>query len=108
MHFPIVSQKFLPWTRDDAFVGIVGLIAVCCLFFPFWFFFQNGFVGMNLELQNVLYKYNRAPAPTKTTPIVIVGIDSQTLQDKDKGGLGRWQDFSRDSYVQVIKNLKTL
>ncbi len=37
--------------------------------------------------------------------LTLVAIDDRTLTDKDRGGLGRWQDFDRAYYAQVIKNL---
>ncbi|HBY74430.1 TPA: hypothetical protein DEG21_00635 [Patescibacteria group bacterium] len=32
-------------------------------------------------------------------------MDDKTLIDKDRWGLGRWQDFSRANYAKVIDNL---
>lgn len=37
---------------------------------------------------------------------MLVTIDDATLKNTKDGGLGRWQDFRRSYYAQVIDNLK--
>jgi adenylate cyclase len=54
---------------------------------------------LQLQFSNFLY-YER---PTNH-PIVIVAIDDKSLSDDQ--GLGRFQDWSRDYYAQVIGNLQ--
>ena len=51
-----------------------------------------------LKLTNHLYDRNEP-----SDEIVIVGIDNVSISDE---GLGRWQDWSRLAYVDVIKNLE--
>ncbi len=40
-----------------------------------------------------------------TQTIVIVEIDDETLQDPERGGLGRWQEFRREWYSRAVENL---
>lgn len=54
---------------------------------------------LQLQFSNSLY-YER---PTNH-PVVIVAIDDKSLSDDQ--GLGRFQDWSRDYYAQVIENLE--
>ncbi|MDD5376687.1 MAG: adenylate/guanylate cyclase domain-containing protein [Candidatus Gracilibacteria bacterium] len=57
----------------------------------------------NLGIKNILFtKYGNNRTANKN--ITIVAIDNKTLSDD--GGLGRFQNFKRSYYAQVIDNLK--
>ncbi|MDD2891787.1 MAG: CHASE2 domain-containing protein, partial [Candidatus Gracilibacteria bacterium] len=57
----------------------------------------------NLGIKNILFsKYGQNNTANKN--ITIVAIDNKTLSDN--GGLGRFQNFKRAYYAQVIDNLK--
>jgi adenylate cyclase len=51
-----------------------------------------------LKLTNHLYDRNEP-----SSEVVIVGIDDSSISDE---GLGRWQDWSRLAYVDVVNNLE--
>lgn len=57
----------------------------------------------NLGIKNILFTKYGGNA-TANENIVIVAIDNATLSDN--GGLGRFQNFRRSYYAQVIDNLK--
>ncbi len=61
---------------------------------------------MNLILQNEFYKEQYSNNKVAHNSIVIVEIDDKTLKDPEKWWLGRWQEFRRSYYAQVIDNLK--
>ncbi|MDD2565893.1 MAG: adenylate/guanylate cyclase domain-containing protein [Candidatus Gracilibacteria bacterium] len=70
--------------------------------------FGNFITKLNYSMQNALFT-TYSTGDTKinaSSAITVIEIDNRTLQDQDKGGLGRWQDFRRKYYAQVIDNLK--
>ncbi|MCK9272378.1 adenylate/guanylate cyclase domain-containing protein [Candidatus Gracilibacteria bacterium] len=93
-----LNNKFLV-----SLVISLGIVAIIILLYND--FFGDFFTRLNLNLQNGLYeeKYSNNKKPNSS--LTVVEIDDKTLIDKDKGGLGRWQDFSRANYAKVIDNL---
>lgn len=71
----------------------------------FWDFFKR----MNLYMQNSLFQSELVKVWWKVAnkSILVIEIDDRTLKDKDKWWLGRWQEFRRINYAQVIDNLKS-
>jgi len=57
--------------------------------------------NINAGLQNFLYN----DANTHTGDVTVVAIDPKSLASKADGGLGRWQNWRRSYYGQVIENL---
>lgn len=70
----------------------------------FWDFFSR----LNLYMQNWLFQSEVTKTWWKSAnkAILVVEIDDRTLEDSDKWWLGRWQEFRRKYYAQVIDNLK--
>ncbi|MDD2486987.1 MAG: adenylate/guanylate cyclase domain-containing protein [Candidatus Gracilibacteria bacterium] len=68
--------------------------------------FGDIFTRVNLTLQNELYTERVAYKKNQKPIITVIEIDDRTLEDSDKGGLGRWQDFKREYYAKVIDRLK--
>lgn len=70
--------------------------------------FWNFITKLNYSMQNALFT-TYSTWDTKinaSSAITVIEIDNRTLQDQDKWWLGRWQDFRRKYYAQVIDNLK--
>jgi adenylate cyclase len=63
----------------------------------------NGLLSSwNYRLTDSLYNTNNITSKD----ILIVAIDDKSLQPKEKGGLGRWQEWSRMYYAQALQNLE--
>jgi CHASE2 domain-containing sensor protein len=43
--------------------------------------------------------------PHHTQQVLVGAIDAKSIQDKENGGLGRYQDWSRTYYAQALDNL---
>jgi CHASE2 domain-containing sensor protein len=94
----VLKNKFLIAT-------IISGMVICILLLlelTFGLFFSQ----INLYLQNSLYTAGFSKNNTVHPNIMLVTIDDATLKNTKDGGLGRWQDFRRSYYAQVIDNLK--
>lgn len=71
---------------------------------PFFSYYGNYIERMNLSFKDQLFTgINSEMKPHDQ--ILIVEIDDKTLKDKDLWWLGRWQEFKREYYKNVIENL---
>ncbi|MDD2515908.1 MAG: adenylate/guanylate cyclase domain-containing protein [Candidatus Gracilibacteria bacterium] len=108
----LIINKFLISSIITFFV--IGLISVLATSI-----FSGYLEKINLNFSNLLYSNNIGPKqpgeifPISNMPplkfgndIIVLEIDDKTLQNKDSGGLGRWQEFKRSYYAEVIKKLK--
>lgn len=62
----------------------------------------GGFTSWHLKLSNFLYTYSDSQ---HTGDVVVVKIDDKSLRPTSDGGLGRWQNWRRSYFAQVIRNL---
>lgn len=67
----------------------------------------NAISYSNLGLRSILFNIKEIPGKDYALhpSLTLVAIDDRTLMDPEFGGLGRWQDFQRTNYAQVIENL---
>ncbi len=69
----------------------------------FYGIIQSGFLySWNYRLTDNLYTSENQTSKD----ILIVAIDEKSLQGKEEGGLGRWQEWTRDFHAQTLKNLQ--
>lgn len=62
---------------------------------------SNPFNVWNLKASNLLYTKNNP-----SEEIVIIGIDANTVEEKANGGLGKFYDWRRTIYIDLINNLE--
>ncbi len=66
--------------------------------------YQAGFLKtIDARLTNVLYEQQSR----HTGDVVVIKIDEKSLQSKEQGGLGRWQDWKREYFAQTVTNLRS-
>lgn len=77
------------------------LILAASVLFIFTLYFFNIGEEYNLRLNNIFYHLKLEDLKDYEDKVVIVAIDDKSLQSQ----LGRWQNWNRNYYAQVIENL---
>lgn len=82
---------------------IVAVIIIAAInFLIFNSIVHSGFLySWNFRLTDSLYTTENQASPD----IIVVAIDEKSLLDKSEGGLGRWQEWTRDYYAQTLDHL---
>lgn len=79
-----------------------ALVIAGANFLLFGWIVSSGFLySWNFRLTDALYTTENKTS----SDIVIVAIDDKSLERKEDGGLGRWQEWGRDYHATVIQNL---
>ena len=85
-------KRLLSALTAGALIGLLGMYLLSIGYFSTW----------NSKLTSFLYPTGQA----HTGLVTIVAIDKASLQPQEEGGLGRWQNWKRGYYAQVIRNLR--
>jgi class 3 adenylate cyclase/CHASE2 domain-containing sensor protein len=100
-----MSTKIPTWIRDSLVASLVitsgafvGTISLGWLFAEF-------VESMNLAYTDSVFQRMPADTHEKKSSVVVVEIDDATLDDPERGGLGRWQEFKRRYYAEAIDRL---
>jgi CHASE2 domain-containing sensor protein len=104
----IIGSRFLTNRAIAAFlITVIVLISVLLLSIPNigrYSMLTGRIVELaNLGMQNLFFRQVHILDPNNAPKILIVAIDDNTLNPSH---LGRWQDFRRQYYAQVIDRLR--
>ncbi|MFN7160139.1 MAG: CHASE2 domain-containing protein [Candidatus Gracilibacteria bacterium] len=81
----------------------ISFIALLISIFLFAVELAGGFTSWHLKISNFLYSYQTS---YHTGDVVVVKIDEESLKAQSEGGLGRWQNWRRTYFAQVVQNLQ--
>lgn len=103
-----MTTKIPTWIKDSLIASLVITVGAFAGTISLGWVFADFVESMNLSYTDGAFARLKEPAPEnpeRKSNVVVVEIDDATLDDPERGGLGRWQEFKRRYYADVIDRL---
>lgn len=103
-----MTTKVPTWIKDSLVASLVITVGAFAGTISIAWTFAEFVESLNLAYTDATFMRLQEPDPVageRRSNVVVVEIDDATLDDPERGGLGRWQDFKRKYYADVIDRL---